>query len=317
MSQTTIAFIASLAALASGCARGSESSVIHGPYLGQRPPGKTPEVFAPGIISRAGFHLHSSLAFSPDGKEVYFTKYVSEPEVQGTIWRMKQEGDVWGDAVIAPFSGVYSDDSPVFSPDGRRLYFASTRPVEARDDSDDLNIWYVERRGEGWSEPVYAGDVLNSPYSDFRLSFTSDGTVYLSSDRDDQDNKTFDIFASRRISGGHGVLEKIGDAINTPVTEQIAYVAPDGSHIVFYRYNREKTDETGLYVSFRDEDGSWSVGATMGDAFNSPPEAVTQAASLSPDGKYLFFLRRRHESIYWVDASVIEDLKHNKREGIR
>ncbi len=317
VNRTTFALIASLTALASGCARQSESSLIRGPYLGQRPPGETPEVFAPGIISSAGFHLHSSLAFSLDGKEVYFTKYVAEPEVKGTIWRMRQEGDVWADADIASFSGVYSDDSPVFSPDGMRLYFASTRPVDERDDSDDLNIWYVERRGYGWGEPVYAGNILNSPYADFRLSFTMDGTIYLSSDRDDQDAKTFDVFTSRRVAGEYAIPEPVGDAINTPVTEQIAYVAPDESHIVFYRHNREKTDETGLYISFRDEDGSWSVGATMGDAFNSPPEAVTQAASLSPDGKYLFFLRRRHEAIYWVDASVIEDLKPNAREGIR
>lgn len=317
MNRTAIALVASLTALASGCARGSESSVIRGPYLGQKPPGKIPELFAPGILSRAGFHLHSSLAFSPDGKEIYFTKYVSEPEVQGTIWRMKQEEDVWADAEIAPFSGLYSDDSAVFSPDGTRLYFTSTRPVDAHDDSDDLNIWFVERLGEGWGEPVFAGDILNSPYSDFRLSFTSDGTVYLSSERDDQDNKTFDIFTSHRVNGAYTTPEKIGDAINTPVTEQIAYVAPDESQIVFYRHNREKTDETGLYVSFRGEDGSWSVGAPMGDAFNAPPEAVTQAASLSPDGKYLFFLRRRHESIYWVDASVVEDLKPNKQAGTR
>jgi hypothetical protein len=36
---------------------------------------------------------------------------------------------------------------------------------------------------------------------------------------------------------------------------------------------------------------------------------VTQAASLSPDGRYLFFLRRREEAIYWVDARIIEDLR--------
>ena len=317
VNRTTFALIALLTALSGGCARGSESSVIRGPYLGQRPPGKTPEAFAPGIVSRAGFHLHSSLTFSPDGKEIYFTKYVSEPEVQGTIWRMKQEGDVWADAEIAPFSGVYSDDSAVFSPDGMRLYFTSTRPVDELDDSDDLNIWFVDRRGEDWGRPVYAGGVLNSPYSDFRLSFTLAGTLYLSSDRDDQDTKTFDIFTSRRVADEYAIPEPIGHAINTPVTEQVAFVAPDEGYIVFYRHNREKTDETGLYISFRGEDGLWSVGAAMGDAFNSPPEAVTQAASLSPDGKYLFFLRRRHEAIYWVEASVIEHLKPNMQAGSR
>ncbi len=50
-------------------------------------------------------------------------------------------------------------------------------------------------------------------------------------------------------------------------------------------------------------------GINMGALFNSPAEAVTQAASLSHDGKYLFFLRRFQEAIYWVDARMIEDLE--------
>ena len=47
----------------------------------------------------------------------------------------------------------------------------------------------------------------------------------------------------------------------------------------------------------------------MGEMFNAPVEQITQAASLSPDGKYLFFLRRLDEAIYWVDAKAIKKLK--------
>jgi len=46
--------------------------VLKGPYLGQNPPGMTPEVFAPNIISTDKRELNS--VFSPDGKEFYFTK---------------------------------------------------------------------------------------------------------------------------------------------------------------------------------------------------------------------------------------------------
>lgn len=306
------AFFVSLITVVSGCVRQSQPSALRGEYLGQTPPGRIPEVFAPGMISRAGFHLHSSLAFSLDGNEVYFTKYVSEPAAQGTICLMKQEKGVWLEAETASFSGVYSDDSPVFSPDGTRLYFSSTRPVNEHERADDLNIWFVERSGDGWSEPVYAGDTLNSDYSDFRLSFTRDGTIYLSSDRDDHQNGTFDIFTSNLAGGNYALPRKVGESITTPVTEQIAYVAPDETHLVFYRHNRERFEDTGLYISFRGENGAWSRGVNLGELFNSPPEAVTQAASLSPDGKYLFFLRRRHEAIYWVDASIIEDLRRGR-----
>ena len=47
--------------------------VLKGPYLGQKPPGMTPEIFAPGIIS-TGYDERIA-AFTPDGKEFYYVLY--------------------------------------------------------------------------------------------------------------------------------------------------------------------------------------------------------------------------------------------------
>jgi len=43
---------------------------ISGPYLGQVPPGNTPELFAPGIISTPMYTR--DITMTPDGKEIYF-----------------------------------------------------------------------------------------------------------------------------------------------------------------------------------------------------------------------------------------------------
>ena len=278
-------------------------------YLGQKPPGETPEIFAQGIISKAGFHLHSCLVFSPDGKEVYFTGIVFEPERKSTIHYIKFEGDNWTEPQIAPFSGVYSDDSPVFSPDGKRLYFASTRPLDENDDSNDHNFWYVEKTGENWGEPVHAGSILNSEYCDFRIFISGNQTIYLSSDRDYKDGRSFDIFVSRFSDGEYSIPEKIGNAITTPITEQICFISPDESYIVFYRYTRDNLDNVGLYISFRDQNSLWTKAENMGDLINAPAKSITQDASLSPDGKYMFFLKRYEESIYWVSTEIIEELR--------
>jgi 7,8-dihydropterin-6-yl-methyl-4-(beta-D-ribofuranosyl)aminobenzene 5'-phosphate synthase len=45
---------------------------MRGPYLGQEPPGATPKAFAPGVISTSNLE-HSAPAFSPDGREVYWS----------------------------------------------------------------------------------------------------------------------------------------------------------------------------------------------------------------------------------------------------
>lgn len=64
-----------------------------GPYLDQKPPGLTPEIFAPGIISLEGFHDFKG-AFSPDGNEYYFCRH-SLPKIQPTLYFMKTENGIW------------------------------------------------------------------------------------------------------------------------------------------------------------------------------------------------------------------------------
>jgi hypothetical protein len=56
-----------------------------GPYLGQKPPGRVPEVFGPGFISTAT-SPEGGIAFSPDGNEIYFGRT--------GIWATKQVGGV-------------------------------------------------------------------------------------------------------------------------------------------------------------------------------------------------------------------------------
>jgi len=62
----------------------------------------------------------------------------------------------------------------------------------------------------------------------------------------------------------------------------------------------------------------WTAPINMGETINGG--AVAFSSNFSPDGKYLFVLRRRNDSIikspetfkdgiYWVDAKIIEELK--------
>ena len=66
-----------------------EFPVLKGPYLGQKPPGMKPKIFAPGILS-TGHHEHSSPAFSADGREVYWSVFFYFRSPQVILWRFRR-----------------------------------------------------------------------------------------------------------------------------------------------------------------------------------------------------------------------------------
>lgn len=53
-------------------AQQSDFPKLTGPFLGQKPPGLVPEVFAPGVLSQFSM-LHGKIVFSPNGLEVFWT----------------------------------------------------------------------------------------------------------------------------------------------------------------------------------------------------------------------------------------------------
>jgi len=53
----------------------SNFPVLTGPYFGQNPPRKTPEPFAPNLLTKE-YWWHSSPAFPPDRKKVYFSAFI-------------------------------------------------------------------------------------------------------------------------------------------------------------------------------------------------------------------------------------------------
>ena len=300
----------------------SDFLVINGPYLGQKPPGMTPELFAPGIIS-TGMN-DRDIAISPDLNEIYYS-VLEGPHY--TIVCMKRDKGRWTKQAIAPFSGQYNDCEPQFSPDGERLYFCSTRPVQGNREPKDYDIWYVERTRDGWGEPVNLGPPINTEKNEFYPSITNGGTIYFTS-------HDMNICRSRCINGKYMPPKKLGDTVNTLRGEYNAYVAPDESYLIFTSHGWDRGVGRGdLFICFRKHDGTWTKAVNLGPGVNSL--AVDMCPTVSPDGKYLFFSSMRKSEtfvseqvgsydellknsknpqngkmdIYWVDARIIEDLK--------
>ena len=294
--------------------------VLKGPYLGQKPPGMKPEVFAPGIVS-SNDQEHSSLSFSPDGKELWWSlwrlphnldKY---PQI---IKYSKFENGKWSEPKTAPFASAYREGGPSFSHDGNRIYYYSRRPINI--DSNEMNdndIWFVERKDDGWGEPVNLGEPVNTNFVEATPCLAANGNLYFTSNRNQYEDPTGnnDLFVSRYTNGVYGEPENISDVINTSYArESFPYIAPDESYVIFSRDSR-RFDQEGnivngdrkLMISFRNKNGVWQSPVEMGPDFYK-----ARFPSVSPDGKYLFltkFSEETHEDFYWVDVGIIQSLK--------
>ena len=307
---------------------------LKGPYLGQTPPGMTPELFAPGIIC-TGLYERDAV-FSPDGKEFYFC-VVTGDNAHSAILVSKQLGGRWTPPEVVPFSGdpKCRDAEPCISPDGKKLFFVSNRPDEARGESDEnWDIWVLERESGGWGEPVNLGPPVNTEAGEYFPSVTRDGTLYFT--RDEPKTRIHYIYRSRFVSGRYTEPERLPSQVNCGQSQFNAFISPDEDYLIVPVFGREDSyGSTDYYIVFRNEKDEWSDPVNMGDKINSP-SGFEWSPSVSPDGKVFFFMstrpgrekasqkerwtyeqfRKSHNlpengnpDIYWVDAGIIEDLR--------
>ena len=223
-----------------------EFPVLKGDYLGQKPPGTTPEVFAPGIVSTSKSEFNA--AFSPDGKLLFFS--VNESSGRETMVYMRYESNQWTPPQSAPFVSNRNDCDPFFSQDGSRLYFISTRPKKNDERSKDWDIWYVERTDSGWSEPRNLGPPVNSNQDEYYVSLTREKTIYFASNRAGGYG-SFDIYRSKFVDGHYLKPENLGASINTKYLEHDPFIAPDDHpYEKLYQRHGLLNKRTQLLVSY-------------------------------------------------------------------
>jgi hypothetical protein len=275
--------------------------VLKGDYAGQALPGRTPKVFAQGIVSSIR-GLHSTVAFSPDGSEAYWSPM--DPKSPALL-SMKRVNGQWTAPEKASFSGAHRDDVPFFSPDGKRLYFLSTRPIPGHRKPGYENIWFVDRTASGWSEPRPLGSEVNAVEMHWQFSVDRAGSAYFGS-HDPRGKGGGDIWVSRFEGGRHRAPVNLGAPINTAQAEGEPFIAPDGTYLLFSR-------DLDLYVSFLRKDGGWTEPLSLGPGINT--RAYELCPQVSADGRYLFFLSSRtgENAAFWVEAGFLEEMRKTAR----
>jgi len=255
----------------------------------------TAQLFAEGTISTQDDEAGGTL--SPDGKFFFYVKKSPSTGRNNVsiICYSVFEDKKWSKPAVAPFSGIWRDLNPHFSPDGSSLFFISDRPV-ANDNKRNADIWMVKRINETWSDPIHIDTVINSNYIEQSCSMTKDGTLYFSSSRDE---KSFKIYRSTSTNGIFNPPQPLDSVINSDYQQTDICVAPDESYILFTSIGREDAvlpksgtayPRTDLYISYR-KNGQWTKPKILPGPFNS--EADDSNSFITADGSTLFFTSKR------------------------
>jgi len=316
------------------------TSGLSNPYLGQKPPGMTPVLFAPDIIATG--YYERDITISPDGTEIFYGILTGR---HVTILYTRLEDGKWLEPEIPQFACNSQNFflEPCFSPDGKTVYFLSTKPPDGKEPKPGWayqNIWASEKKSDGtWGEIYNPDTALNRPNSQFYPSLTKEGTLYFT--RSDEKTGKSEILRARKDGNRFDTPELLPPVVNGNGNIYNAFISADESFLIGCVENKNNEINPGFsnyYIFFRDSNDTWSDGISFGPEINIKGSNAI-SASVSPDGKYLFFSARTtsermkeislkntlgsikeylnnpqngNYDIYWVSRGVIEALRPKK-----
>jgi hypothetical protein len=239
-----------------------------------------PEPWTPARIASTKFESHA--AFDPVTHEFYFVR--SNPDFLG--WRLfvthcTRHG--WSKPKPPAFAGDGVEADPWFTPDGKSLYFISTRSSDGVFRAD-LDIWVTDRiEGNRWQSPRRLPAPVNSEAQEWFPRLASDGWLYFGSARPGGFGKN-DIWRAQR-EGDDWRVENAGPAFNTAGQEYEVEFSPDGTQAILMADDR--------FHVLTWADGAWQPRQLFATIVNAG-EVI--GAKYSPSGRSLLYSRDLHDA---------------------
>jgi YHS domain-containing protein len=190
-----------------------------------------------------------------------------------------------------------SDVVPLVELNGKEIYFCSERSGGSGGE-DIWHTYFDDQKGE-WveSKPVKE---LNSAGNDAALAISPDGTemiIFINGQ----------LYSSKLSAKGWQKPEALPSVINTQDFQADASYTADGKGLLFvstraggpYNYTKRNKFYAGssegnidIYISFKQEDGTYSSPVNLGSAINTP--GAERTPYLHPNGKTLYFSSEGH-----------------------
>lgn len=254
-----------------------------------------PRPFEVGIISTDEDEYGA--AFEPDGRTLYFVRRLSAGQSEQILFSRFTRGR-WQTARLAGFSGTaFFDGDPSISPDGRRIVFASNRPLVSGQPTRTIDLWTLTRAARGWGD-VERMEHVNSEAADEDPTLAT-AALYFASNRFGGLGG-YDLWRAAATQNGFAAPIALGAPVNSDGDEQDPHVAPDESYLVFVTDRVGGAGGRDLWVSYRSGE-SWGTPEPLSGVNTAEDE---YAPTVTPDGKYLFFTRGRPGNLLQIDIAA-------------
>jgi len=188
-----------------------------------------------------------------------------------------------------PINSEAEELCPIISPDGKTLYFVrQDHPENIGFDTQD--IWYAKLDENGQpGPPINMGRPLNNDQNTALTSITPDGqralllNVYLP-----DGDMSLGISMARRTAEGWGMPDSLAikNYYNLNIHGEYS-LSSTGRVMIMAIQRQEGLGAKDLFVSFRNDDGTWTKPKWMGPKLNSPDSETSPF--LAADDQTLYF----------------------------
>jgi WD40-like Beta Propeller Repeat len=300
---------------------------------GQEPPGTTPEIFAPGLVS-TGLRERDIVLGSRSDRLMYGVMDLGLATIMVSDWIDGR----WSEPISAPWhrDKDFACFEPTLSNDGHSVYFLTNQAAPGQTQGRgwaNQNIFVSHWRDGTWSEAAALPAPVTTEAAEYFPSMTADGALYFS--REDQEGHPA-IWMALPSADGFSEPTRLPAEVNVGQDNYNAFVSRDqGFLIVCVAGHEQNLGAADYWISFRDVKGGWLPAVNMGPDFNQQGTRAS-SAFLAPDLGVLFFSSNRKKAaprsagerltredllimhtepgmgssdLWWVDASVLDDFK--------
>lgn len=217
--------------------------------------------------------------------------------------------DIDAEKLSTNVNSEYVEQSPLISPDGKKLYFSRQfHPENVGGINDEEDIWVSELNEETgeWMLAKNVGPPLNNPGPNFisSISLIDGQEILLLGNRYGKKGRMYSG-VSQSIREG----DRFSDPIGIDIENEYNYsphadffLTSDGKTIIISAEREDTYGARDLYVTFKRGDGSWTEPLNLGESINTTGE--DESPFMAKDRKTLFFSTDGYKGYGGADVYV-------------